>query len=46
MYDTYEYNTTNGMKTYYVNTNVVFIEDGSSGTFYNTTAVITSLDSD
>lgn len=46
MYNTYEYNTTTGMKTYYVSTSVVFIEDGSSGTFYDTTATITSFDAD
>jgi len=46
MYNTYDYNTNTGMKSYYVTTSVVFVEDWSSGTFYNTTATITSLDSD
>lgn len=46
MYNVYDYNTAGGMLSYYVTTSVVFIEDGSTGTFYNTTATITSFDSD
>lgn len=46
MYNTYDYNTNTGMKSFYNATSLVYVEDGSTGTFYNTKAVITSLNSD
>lgn len=45
-YTHYNYNTTSGLKSYYVTNNIVVIEDGSSGSFVNTYASFTSFDSD
>jgi hypothetical protein len=46
MHNTYDYNTTWWMRSYYVTTSLIYIEDWSSWTFQNMTWIITSFDID
>lgn len=45
-YIIYDYNSTWWMRSYFANDKLIRCEDWSSGTFINTTSVITSLDTD